>query len=82
LNLPSCTSITTIKIYFQNNWSKKNLEVDQKYPHLLSGKFCKWGYKYDDILEVAFNRKKKIYLLKPTYHIFYKKKIGFKNTKK
>jgi hypothetical protein len=49
------------------------LEIDQKYPHLLGGQFCKWGYKYHDILEVAFSRKKKIYLLKPTYHIFYKK---------
>jgi hypothetical protein len=49
--------------YYYKNLLPKTLEqiflkVDQKYPHLLGGKFCKWGYKYHDILQVDFNRKK------------------------
>ncbi len=52
--------------YYYKNLLPKTLEqiffikVDQKYPHLLGGKFCKCRYKYHDILQVDFNIKKKI----------------------
>jgi hypothetical protein len=65
--------------------------VDQKYPHLLSGKFinkdtfnllsklnCSITFGDIDIIIVlkgGHNKKLKIYLLKPTYHILYKSPI-------
>jgi len=36
---PSHTSIIIINIQFQKIRIKQNLKVDQKYPHLLGGKF-------------------------------------------
>jgi hypothetical protein len=63
-------------------------KVDQKYPHFLGGKFvngdtfglllklsCSITFGDIDIiivLKCGHNRKYKIYILEPTYHIFYK----------
>ncbi len=85
---PSHTSIITISIHFQKYLDQLFFKIVQKYLHLPSGKFVNGDIfslflklncfiTFGDIniiiiLKCGHNRKNKIYLLKPTYHIFYK----------